>query len=303
MTNLPGGSPEIASFIESLECHRESIGARIRDANGMTEREVLAVGEALKLIVDEARSYVKDSRATLEEFASTNLSDMLDRHGALMTQFVSTMQTQVSAQSDAARQATSQINGIVELGQTIDRVTMESKILALNANIQARRLGVAGQSFQVIAQEMKRFSESVSEANKRVQDLATSLLNVLPRIESLAAELRKTSEGFSSDVNNRIAEVAMTNSELKEQVANSMSSGEVRLQQIVHLSHDALSHLQFQDSVAQSLLSCDAMIRECVHDVERWANGDGVPRETATAAAEACSAPDSSIESGEVLLF
>jgi methyl-accepting chemotaxis protein len=298
MPDVTDGGNVAASLVEFLETHRQDIISRIRDANGMTEREVLAVGEALKLIVDEARSYVKDSRTTLEEFASTNLSDMLERHGALMTHFVTSMQTQVTAQSDAARQATSQINRIVELGQTIERVTMESKILALNANIQARRLGVAGESFQVIAQEMKHFSESVSDANKRVQDLAAGLLNVLPRIELLAADLRKTSEEFSLNVNNRIAEVASTNSDLKEQVAKSMSSGELRLQQIMKLSYDAISHLQFQDSVAQSLLSCDTTLRDCIQLAERWARGEGASSDAAHD-----SAASSSMESGEVLLF
>lgn len=288
--------------MESLERHRTSIMDKIGEANGMTEREVLAVGDALKLIVDEARAYVADSSKTLNEFASTNLSDMLERHGLTMTRFVETMKSQVQAQSEAARQATDQSNRIVELGRSIERATMESKILALNANIQARRLGVAGESFQVIAQEMKQFSESVNNANKTVQELAGGLLDVLPRISKLADDMRTTSEQFSKDVGERVAEVAKTNNSMKRDVAESMAAGEIRLQEILKLSYGALSHLQFQDTVAQSLNRCQTQLKDAMHEVEQWiAVGDEGLAEVQ--AQNATVAQEETIESGDVMLF
>jgi methyl-accepting chemotaxis protein len=290
-------------LIESLERHREAIIQRIRDANGMTEREVLAVGDSLKRIVDEARAYVADSRHTLEKFASTNVSEMFERHGSVMSTFVETMQTQVSAQGEAAQQATEHTNRIVELGRTIERVTMESKILALNANIQARRLGVQGESFQVIAQEMKHFSESVNDANKTVQALAEGLLDVLPRILGLATDMHKTSERFSIDINQRVAEVAETNSAMKTQVAESMAAGETRLQQILKLSYEALSHLQFQDTVAQSLLNCQGQMKKSIEEVEQWLNTGDAGIADAKAAAKGETPEASTIESGDVMLF
>jgi methyl-accepting chemotaxis protein len=290
-------------LVESLERHRDAIIQRIREANGMTEREVLAVGDSLKRIVDEARAYVADSRNTLEEFASTNVSDMLERHGSVMASFVDTMKTQVSAQGEAAQQATEHTNRIVELGRTIERVTMESKILALNANIQARRLGVQGESFQVIAQEMKHFSESVNDANKTVQALAEGLLDVLPRILSLAADMRKTSESFSIDINQRVAEVAETNSAMKVQVAESMAAGETRLQQILKLSYEALSHLQYQDTVAQSLIGCQGQMKHAIQEVEQWLNSGDEGLAEAMTTTESATEDSTTIESGDVMLF
>jgi methyl-accepting chemotaxis protein len=177
---------------------------------------------------------------------------------------------------------------------------MEAKILALNASIQATRLGVAGESFRVIAQEMKHFSESVNEANQGVRELADGLLNVLPRIRSLAADMSKTSEGFSQDIGERVGEVAATNAELKQQVADSMSAGEVRLQQILQLSYDALSHLQFQDTVAQGLLSADTEMKAAIHLAARWVEqGDQAIIENEPTQ----DADNERLESGEVMLF
>jgi methyl-accepting chemotaxis protein len=299
----PLATPDLGtSLVASLGQHREAILAKIRDANRMTEREVLAVGESLRLIVEEARAYVADSRKTLEQIASTSLTDMLERHGAVMSSFVDAVQQLVAAQSEASGQATNQINRIVDLGRAIERVTMESKILALNANIQARRLGASGDSFLVIAQEMKNFSASVSDANKGVQELAGGLLNVLPRINSLATSMRKTSEEFSADISERVAEVASTNAEMKREVAESMATGESRLQQILSLSYAALSHLQFQDTVAQGLLSCDKDMKVCLRLAERQvANGGAAGADSEVA--ESDSSADSSLDAGDVMLF
>jgi methyl-accepting chemotaxis protein len=292
--------PASLELTEALQRCREGIGAKLREASGMTEREVLAAGEALKLIVDEARAFALGSQQTLQEIATASITDMLERHRTLMTDFVEAMQAQVVIQSQAAQQATAQINRIVDLGRNIQHVTMESRMLALNANIQARRLGDAGRAFQVIGQEMKLFSESVSEANKGVQSLAEGLLDVLPRIENQAARARELSEQFSSDISRRVAEVAEANTQMKQIVADSMATAENRLQQILKLSYDALSHLQFQDPVAQTLLFCDREMGECLKRAGSWANGDDAADEKA---ANEGDVDDPALESGEVMML
>lgn len=293
--------PDGVELVEALGKYRDGIASRIREANGMTEREVLAAGEALRLIVDEARNFVQGSRDTLQNIASSSVSGMLDRHRTLMTDFVEAMQSQVQVQNEAAQQATDQINRIVGLGRSIQHVTTESRMLALNANIQARRLGNAGRSFQVIGQEMKQFSETVNDANKGVQALAESLLDALPRIQDQATKARELSEQFSKDINARMQEVALANAHMKEQIAESMAAGEIRLQQILKLSYDALSHLQFQDPVAQSLTACERDVGECMNRAVRWANGQQLEEEIEEP--EPAASAGDSLESGEVMMF
>ena len=287
-------------LLAALEEHRKHILAKIREANGITESEALAIGDALRLIVDEARDYVAASRSVLEELAAASLTEMLERHRAAMTAYVKMMQSQVAAQNEAAKEATAQLHRIVELGRTIEYVATESKILALNANIHASRAGSNGDSFKVIAQEMKRFSTSIVSANTGVQDLAEGLLEVLPRIAELALQMQETSSGFTQDIAHRVAEVAATNIETKRQVAATLASGEERLQRIVKHSHDALSHLQFQDPVAQSLLACEGEMHDSIELVERWLTSGHVGLK-APECVDVSTGP--SLESGEVMLF
>jgi hypothetical protein len=146
---------------------------------------------------------------------------------------------------------------------------------------------------------MKQFSESVSDANKGVQELAEGLLDVLPRIQSQAAKARELSEQFSKDISQRVAEVAHANIQMKQIVADSMSTAESRLQQILKLSYDALSHLQFQDPVAQTLLFCDHEMGECLRRAESWAHGGHVSDQPESDSGE----QDDSLESGEVMML
>jgi hypothetical protein len=155
---------------------------------------------------------------------------------------------------------------------------------------------------------MKHFSESVNDANKTVQELAKGLLTVLPRISVIASDMRKTTERFTSDMHNRVAEVSDANAATKERVAASMAAGEARLQQILTLSYEALSHLQFQDTIAQSLLGCQTPLKHLLQEVEQWISGASVvPTYDSGVLPIQAPQPESDaeplLESGDVMLF
>jgi hypothetical protein len=82
-----------------------------------------------------------------------------------------------------------------------------------------------------------------------------------------------------------------------------MAAGESRLQQILKLSYEALSHLQFQDTVAQSLLGCQGQMAQAINEVERWMKSGDEGFVDAQVAAQTTAEEASTIESGDVMLF
>jgi methyl-accepting chemotaxis protein len=62
--------------------------------------------------------------------------------------------------------ASSQINGVVDL---IKKVSQQTHILALNASIEAARVGAAGAGFAVVASEVKRLAGRTSEATTKIE--------------------------------------------------------------------------------------------------------------------------------------
>ncbi len=60
--------------------------------------------------------------------------------------------------------------------KTIDDIAFQSKILALNANIESARAGAAGSSFAVVADEFGRLAQRCAEAASNTTDLLTESL-------------------------------------------------------------------------------------------------------------------------------
>lgn len=289
---------------------RDAVMSRIRDANQLTEKEILAVGAALNSIVQEARAHVADSSQALERITSASVTGLMQRQTELVATYIGVLSQQISEQAATTAQAIEQLNRILEVGEIIARVSTEARMLALNANIEASRLGAAGAAIRVIGQEMKRFSESVNRANTTVQDIAAELLETLPRIAQLAETMTDGSRSFSSNVNHHLQGLSKTSAEMKEVVAEMHQMGDVRLSRVLKASQDALSHLQFQDTLAQSLLGCEGKLNEATHVLSQLLQGPGTSDGSSEVALQLPSLPpvqpaetEPDIEAGEVMLF
>jgi methyl-accepting chemotaxis protein len=79
-------------------------------------------------------------------------------------------QNQMSAELSMQRigQLSGQIDTVRELLQSIHKISKQSRMLALNASIEASRAGEAGASFGVVAQETRRLSDEIDHTAKEI---------------------------------------------------------------------------------------------------------------------------------------
>lgn len=89
--------------------------------------------------------------------------------------------------------------------QDIAEITLQSRVLSINAQIEAARAGESGRSFAIVGQEMVSFSNRIQAAAKSLEEESESLVLELAEISrQLATRVRGT----------RLSDLALTNIDL-----------------------------------------------------------------------------------------
>jgi len=248
---------QAAETSDPIEAFRAKMDQIVESAIAESEQGTLGAGQALQTIVRDAKEYIEETEATMSQLDTSDgdasVMDLIGKQSELIQGFVQDLTARVQRQDDIATAAETSLKDITEAGETIDRITRESRMLALNALIETHRLGQDGRSLAVIADHMKQLSETVADANEKIAELSNQLLKVLPEMAAQAREMRATCDDFSSEVTVQIDDVARRTDELRDVIDAVRNLGRERLDVIVQTSHKAIGHLAFQDMVAQNL--------------------------------------------------
>ncbi len=313
---------ELSRLVSScLDKGVDSATSGIQQLASLTEKSVLHIGEALEAIVGDAQDYARHARVTLEEVAGSGstegIAQLVAAQNEILSAFMGEIRGHVSRQAEVAEAAMKASSRIASLGNQISSVASQSRLLSLNASIEAARLGQGGKAFGVIASEMTNLSRQVESTSRAVNTLISNLSEALPSVASAASDMRASSERFIEDIGKSIAQVDARAKGLEGSVHETMHSGDEYIAKILSHSQDALSALQFQDPVAQGLVAiarefrdaavavenlvarCDEGWRGAVEGEEEWA-ASTPEREAEPVADEEDLA---GLEAGEVMLF
>ena len=244
---------------------REKLVGRVRAVNDLTAREVREAGQFLSAVVESARAYVQDSQRALSRLqgeGEDSIGQLFHRQTEFLRRHALDMSQRAAVQDERARQAAAAAKSIADLASSIERLAGEARLLAVNARIESSRLGAQSAGFEVLASEMQRLSDEVAMANERVSALAGRLGQDLPWIAQHARDFRHAMDEFSTTAAMQLDETERGVIELRTQVARASEAGGAVIEEILRSSQAALSHLQFQDVIAQDLRQLDGQARD-----------------------------------------
>lgn len=272
---------DVRILIEIGDSH-EQIAQRIKDVQAVTEREVLACGNVLGEIVDKARHLTDESNRAVA------LS--MTRSEEITGQFVQGMREDIVTQETAVQRVLELAGGIEAAVAAINDLTLSSKVLAINARIEAARLGAQGKGFAVIADSLSGLSGVIRAASDTVSSSIEAIRKGLPQMRASAASMNERTSVFIEQVSRQVKSAAA-------QTGDFQSDGS--LAELQELSNQALSHLQFQDPMAQKLLSINDDLTRVKERVRQILGGsDLLEVEESGAVANGNEPPP-----GEIMLF
>ena len=245
---------------------RNYVRERIQEVNRMTQREVMAAAQDVNTIYRSATGQIGELKSRLSAISKgDNASGESSAEAQLTTVegYVRDLEDRIDQLKNVASQSAGCISKIGEATQRIQRLSTDAHMLAINARIEAARdTQGASRGFAVIAVEMKQLSRVITTTSEDVKSLARTLGDLLPQLADGMTDLRERSKEFSTSLGVDIRNLAQKSAAQRQDVEAALAASDVTLGAIVQASQSALSHLQFQDVVAQGLMRMDATARE-----------------------------------------
>ncbi|MET3824992.1 methyl-accepting chemotaxis protein [Sphingomonas sp. PvP055] len=197
---IAGASGSIAGATEDLARRTESSAAAIEETSAAVNR----MDERLRSTADAARKTSEGSRQTLD--AATEVRSRTD--GAM----------------EAMHRVSRSASGIDDVIEGLDKIAFQTRVLAMNAAVEAGRAGDAGRGFAVVADLVSTLAMCAEEEAKR----ARTQLSATQQDVSVAVEAVGLVDGALATILTRCTEAAeLTQGIADDNVAQASAIGEI----------------------------------------------------------------------------
>lgn len=218
---------ESTASTEQANATIEEIVRSITSVNSNIDRQVAAVEESASAMEEMSRN-IESVAVTANETKdiSLSLNEIADEGGLA-----------VKEASESVRQVSEYSIQIMEMLKLITGIANQTNLLAMNASIEAAHAGEAGKGFAIVADEIRRLSETT---NKNAGEIEDVVKNIIERIESSVRLSDKAGEALTRIVNaSNLAtdKISALNTTMEEQ---NYTAKEIlnSIQEIVHITEE-----------------------------------------------------------------
>lgn len=176
--NLRTGSSEIATASEDLAQRTETAAAKLQDASGAIQRVDALV------------------RAAMQSAEQTMT------HAEVAREAVATGRTTARSAANSMERVAQSAHDIDTVVEGLDKIAFQTRVLAMNAAVEAGRAGEAGRGFAVVADLVSALAQRAEEEARRVRELIgetqAEILHATTEVEHVDASLARIVEDFAS---------------------------------------------------------------------------------------------------------
>lgn len=230
---------------------------RVHEINDMTAREVMGAVTNISAVVDGASSHIRRVKQMLTSVdggqGQMGVADAIAKQSKALKQFLESVSRDIGRQEAVAERAQEHLQRITKASRDTAQLASSAKLLAVNARIEAARVGGNGNCFSTIASEMQHLAEQITQANQFIDEVAARLSHDLPEVAVSARDLRALCDELSGKLSVSTTQVNHEVERLRATVREALGASDNEIAQLLISSQNALSHLQFQDVVAQGL--------------------------------------------------
>ncbi|MCQ2593131.1 MAG: methyl-accepting chemotaxis protein [Treponema sp.] len=197
---------QIIANISSIQDQITNQGNSVTQTAGAVN-EIASNIESLERMISSQSDSVAEASSTVEEMIGniTSVNVSMDKMADSFEKLAVSAKTGANLQSNANDKIElikDQSEILQEANLAIAAIAEQTNLLAMNAAIEAAHAGEAGKGFSVVADEIRKLSETSSEQSNTI---GIQLNNIRESIEQMVEASQSSSEAFQ-DVTSRIEE-------------------------------------------------------------------------------------------------
>lgn len=176
--------PVCSSLTQGFATLDKQILQSVDKVSGLSAESIQGLIEQVEVLQqqsDKVVHYLADSG-----LESTKIQHVIGKNAQIIDciyNFVGALQARVEEERLHSKQLVEEVEQFAEMTQVIRQIARQTDILAINARIEAARAGTAGQSFAVLAGEVRRLAMQSNESAVRIeQNIGVLLANVRERL-------------------------------------------------------------------------------------------------------------------------
>ena len=247
MGSTSGAIKQILSDIESVKLEITNQSSSVEETAGAITEISQNIVSLEKMIENQASGIVEASAAVEEmignigsvnksvEQMAVSFSSLEKRSGEGMTK-----QERVSEQ---IKQISSQSEMLEDANAAIASIASQTNLLAMNAAIEAAHAGEAGKGFSVVADEIRKLSETATAQSKTIGDELKKIQESITAVVSASAESTSTFGMVSENIRETDTLVAQIKNAMEEQL-----SGSKQISDALHMMNDSTSEVRTASS-------------------------------------------------------
>ncbi|GMR04159.1 MAG: methyl-accepting chemotaxis protein [Thermodesulfobacteriota bacterium] len=190
--------------------------------NGAQEQadQILTASTTVKSMADLADDIEK--KVTESANASQQVNSMVHRGAVTSTSAMEKMETIFKGMENteaAAERLKERLNDIPKILDVITHISRQTDLLALNATIEASKAGEHGRGFAMVAEEVRRFSDSTTDSVHDVSVIVKDLKDEVEGVVAAASEGASNLKGGREDlrkIREILADITMYTSDVVE---------------------------------------------------------------------------------------
>ncbi len=272
-----------SQVIQSVSASDQSVGV-LADA---ATQQAQSMTNALQS-VEEMSVSIEGVAETASEAASISrrASAAADAGGDAMNQTVlsiNALRGNVAETSKKVKHLTESSQEISKIVGLISEISAKTNLLAFNASIEAVRAGEHGQGFRIVADEVRRLAEQVTDATQEIEQLVTGIqletAEVLTMMER-GTEQVVTGTRLVDTTRTTLASLVETNQEIDGllQSISASTSSQTAASSLVSATMQSVATLAQSSStesatVAETLRQLVAVSHQLQHSVEQFQAG------------------------------